>query len=48
MPVDHLYIKRKLEDVHPILFWFAFTASTLGVIMAVAFLIFNVYHQNVR
>ena len=48
MPVDGLYIARKSDDVHPILFWFAFTTSTLGVIMAVVFLIFNIYHQNVR
>ncbi|XP_067038730.1 gamma-aminobutyric acid type B receptor subunit 2-like [Acropora muricata] len=48
VPVDGLYIARKSDDVHPILFWFAFTTSTLGVIMAVVFLIFNIYHQNVR
>lgn len=48
IPVDGLYIEEKREGVHPILFWSVFTLSTLGVIMALTFLIFNVYHQNVR
>ena len=46
--MDGLYIEEKREGVHPILFWSVFTLSTLGVIMALTFLIFNVYHQNVR
>lgn len=48
VPVDGLTIEDKLEGVHPVLFWFVFAVSTLGVLMAIAFLIFNVYNQNVR
>ena len=46
--MDGLKIEEKLEGVNPVLFWFVFALSTLGVLMAIAFLIFNVYNQNVR
>jgi len=48
VPVDGLTIEEKLEGVHPVLFWFVFAVSTLGVLMAISFLVFNVYNQNIR
>jgi len=46
--VDGLTIEEKLEGVHPVLFRFVFAVSTLGVLMAISFLVFNVYNQNIR
>ena len=46
--MDGLKIDEKLKGVHPALFWFVFAVSTLGVLMAISFLVFNVYNQNVR
>ena len=48
VPVDGLRIQEKLEGVHPVLFWFVFAVSTLGILMAIGFLTFNVYNQNIR
>ncbi|KAM7432495.1 hypothetical protein ABFA07_017083 [Porites harrisoni] len=48
VPVDGLTIEERLEGVHPVVFWFVFSLSILGVLMAICFLIFNVYNRNVR
>ena len=48
VPVDGLTIEERQEGVHPVLFWFVFSLSILGVLMAICFLIFNVYNRNVR
>ncbi|XP_078359757.1 gamma-aminobutyric acid type B receptor subunit 1-like isoform X1 [Oculina patagonica] len=48
VPVDGLRIKEKLEGVHPGLLWFVFAISAIGILMAIGFLTFNVYNQNVR
>ena len=48
VPVDGLRIQKKFEGVHSALLWFVFAVSSLGILMAIAFLTFNVYNQNVR
>lgn len=48
VPVDGLRIRENFEGVHSALLWFVFAVSTLGILMAIGFLAFNVYNQNVR
>ncbi|RMX44624.1 hypothetical protein pdam_00002738 [Pocillopora damicornis] len=48
VPVDGLRIEEKLEGVDPGVLWFVIVVSILGILMAVGFLIFNVYNQNIR
>lgn len=48
VPVDGLRIKEKLEGVDSGVLWFVIVVSILGVLMAIGFLIFNVYNQNIR
>ena len=48
VPVDGLRIQEKFEGVHSVLFWFVFAVSSLGILMAIGFLTFNIYNQNIR
>ena len=48
VPVDGLRIQEEFEGVHSALLWFVFAVSSLGILMAIGFLTFNVYNQNVR
>ncbi|CAH3104404.1 unnamed protein product [Pocillopora meandrina] len=48
VPVDGLRIEEKLEGVDPGVLWFVIAVSILGVLMAIGFLIFNVYNQKIR
>lgn len=48
VPVDGLRIQEEFEGVHSALLWFVFAVSSLGILMAIGFLTFNVYNQNIR
>ena len=48
IPVDGLRIQEKFEGVRSALLWFIFAVSSLGIAMAIGFLTFNVYNQNIR
>jgi len=48
VPVDGLRIQEKFEGVHLAILWFVFAVSSLGILMAIGFLTFNIYNQNIR
>ena len=48
VPVDGLRIQVEFEGVNSALLWFVFAVSSLGILMAIGFLTFNVYNQNIR